>query len=124
MTIWEDISPHIHKIVSCVLTIPFVEPRPDRRRPPPPPPSAHVFKHAHARGYRSPFIYHSPKNKLDKKDTAKTTTAETGNGSALYSEHSTGDTDCAESNIYIASSETGGARKLGENMPSDSLERY
>lgn len=33
MSIWEDISLHIHKIVSCVLTIPFVELRPGRRRP-------------------------------------------------------------------------------------------
>lgn len=34
MTIWEGISPHIHKVVSCVLTIPFVElsrPTPPRR---------------------------------------------------------------------------------------------
>lgn len=30
MTIWEDTSQHIHKIVSSVLTIPFVEPGPNR----------------------------------------------------------------------------------------------
>lgn len=49
MTIWEDISLHIHKIVSCVLTIPFVELCPDRRHPP-----RRTLKHTHARGYPSP----------------------------------------------------------------------
>lgn len=43
------------------------------------------------------------KNKLDKKDTVKT--METGMG-ALFSEHSTSDTNCIKSNIYIASSKT------------------
>lgn len=57
MTIWEDISLHIHKIVSCVLTIPFVELRPNRRHPPLQSSAyilQHILKYAQARGYRSP----------------------------------------------------------------------
>lgn len=56
MTIWEDISLHIHKIVSCVLTIPFVELRPNRHHHPLQSSAyirRHIFKHTHARGYRS-----------------------------------------------------------------------
>lgn len=57
MTIWEDIRLHIHKIVSCVLTIPFVELCPGRRHPLLQSSAyilQHIFKHTHARGYRSP----------------------------------------------------------------------
>lgn len=77
MTIWKDISPHIHKIVSCVLTIPFVELCPNRHRPAPQSSVhtlQHIFKHARAGGYPLSAIYHSP-NKLYKKDAVKEDTA-------------------------------------------------
>lgn len=72
MTIWEDISLHIHKIVSCILTIPFVELCPNRHHPP-----------HHLRTFCSmssntllqevTALLHLSfsKNKLDKKDTVK-----------------------------------------------------
>lgn len=49
MNIWEDISLHIHKIVSCVLTIPFVELCPNRRRPPLQS-SVHILQHIFKHG--------------------------------------------------------------------------
>lgn len=52
MTVWEDISLHIHKIVSCVLMIPFVELCPNRRHPPLQSFLPHILKHTPARGYR------------------------------------------------------------------------
>lgn len=54
---------------------------------------------------------------------------ETGMG-ALFSEHSTSDTNCIKSNIYISSSKTEEQDcmpvnyKFWENMLSDSLEGY
>lgn len=49
---------------------------------------------------------------------------------ALFSEHSTSDTNCIKSNIYIASSKTEEQHcmsvnyKFQEYMPSDNLEGY
>lgn len=64
MTIWEDISLHIHKIVSCVLTIPFVELCPNILH------CNHLCTFCSTSsnmGLYLSFIYHSP-NKLRKKD--------------------------------------------------------
>lgn len=123
MSIWEDISLHIHKIVSCVLTIPFVELRPGRRRP---------LRRNHRRTFRgtssntpmreviAPLHFAFSKNKPDKKDPAETT-------GALFEEHSDSDTNCIKSNIYTESSEAGEQRrvpadyKFQKNMQTDSL---
>lgn len=78
MTVWEDISLHIHKIVSRVLTIPFVELCPNRRHPPLQSFLPHILKHTPARGYRLPSFIIGRKNKFHKND--KMTAQETGTG--------------------------------------------
>lgn len=71
MTIWEDISLHIHKIVSCVLTIPFVELCPNRHQPPLQSSAVHSAEHLRTHSCKRLlfFIYHSQKNTFDKNDT-------------------------------------------------------
>lgn len=124
MTIWEDISLHIHKIVSCVLTIPFVELCPSRHHPPH---HLQTFCSMSSNTLLQEVIVllhlSFSKNKLDKKDTVKKQMLETGMG-VLFSKHSTSDTNCIKSNIYIASAKTGEQHcmsvnyKFQENMLS------
>lgn len=96
MTIWEDLSLHILKIVSCVLKIPFVELCPDRQHPLLRS-STYILRSNTL--MQEVFVLHLSfsKNKPDKR---------TGMG-ALFSEHSTSDTNCIKSNIYNASSKMG-----------------
>lgn len=88
MTIWEDISVHIHKIVSCVLTILF---GPDRRHPllqSPVHTLQRIFKHGPAGAGPFAFIY-LPLNKLWEKGDSE--------------DGGDGDTNCTKSNIYTVS---------------------
>lgn len=105
MTIWEDISRHIHKIVSCVLTIPFVELCPNRHRPPLHS-SAHIgrprLQTQYVREVIALFHLSFSKNKPQTKSIGSEELRrqrEWGGGG----EYSSTDTNCIKSNIYIAS---------------------
>lgn len=104
MNIWKDISLHIHKIVGCVLTIPFVKELCPNRHHPPLQWCARVFKHTLARRCPSLSFIILQISSTKRKDWRSRRWEK--HWELFFGTHSTSDINCMNSNIYMASTET------------------